>query len=111
MNLVYLISADKIGNQDQELGKQLMINFLRKLLEAEKKPSHLLLVERGVHLILEDFPAFEAIMKLEESGVEILVCQTCIQYYKLEEKVAAGKIANMPTIISKMHEADKVISL
>lgn len=108
---VYYISSDKIGNQDPELGKTLMRNFLFKLLDAEKMPTHLLFVERGVQLLLPQSPVFEALRELQEEGIELLACQTCLDFYDIRESIAVGQVSNMPTIIQKMHEADKVISL
>lgn len=110
-NFVYLITSDKIGNQDPDLGKTLMYNFLNKLLEAEQKPSHLLLVERGVQLLLPESPVLGVLKELEAQGVELLACQTCLGFYEIRDKIAVGQVSNMPAIIEKMHAADKVISL
>lgn len=110
-SFVYWIASDKIGNQDPELGTTLMTNFMVKLVQAEKKPTHLLLVERGVQLLLPQSPVVEALRELEREGVELLACQTCLDFYGIRESIAVGKVSNMPTIIQKMHSADNVISL
>lgn len=110
-SFVYLIASDKMGNQDPELGPTLMANFLNKLVEAEKKPTHLLFVERGVQLLLPQSSAVEALRELEEEGVELLACQTCLNFYGIRDSIAVGQVSNMPTIIQTMHNADKVISL
>ncbi|MDI6812912.1 MAG: sulfurtransferase-like selenium metabolism protein YedF [Desulfitobacteriaceae bacterium] len=108
---VYYIASDKIGNQDPELGKTLMHNFMVKLLAAKEKPTHILFVERGVQLLLADSSAFEALKDLEEEGIVLLACQTCLDYYGIRDKIEVGEVSNMPTIIEKMHAAAKVISL
>lgn len=110
-NFVYYISSDKMGNQDPDLGKVLMRNFFRKLIEAEQKPTHLLFVERGVQLLLPEFEAIEAMEELQAQGVRLLACQTCLEFYGIQEKLHVGEVSNMPSIIQAMHEADKVISL
>jgi len=48
---------------------------------------------------------------LEKKGVEVLACQTCLDYYDMKEKMAAGTVSNMPDIIEAMHTAGKVIHL
>jgi sulfur relay (sulfurtransferase) complex TusBCD TusD component (DsrE family) len=48
---------------------------------------------------------------LQERGVEVLACQTCLDYYGIIEKIAAGKVSNMADIIEAMQAADKVIHL
>jgi len=111
LKFVYFISSDKIGNQDAALGHVLMRNFFRKLIEASEKPTHLLFVESGVKLLLPEFEANEAFKQLEEEGVKLLVCKTCLDFYGIAKKISAGEESDMPSIIKAMHEADKVISL
>jgi selenium metabolism protein YedF len=110
-SFVYFITSDKIGSQDPELGARLMSTFFLKLIQAKSLPSHILLMERGVQMLLPDSPCLDPIMVLEGRGVEILACQTCLDYYGIKEKIGAGKISNMPEIIEVMQAADKVIHL
>jgi hypothetical protein len=39
------------------------------------------------------------------------LCQTCLDYYSLIDKVAVGIVGGMPDIIEAMQKAGKVISL
>ncbi len=110
-DFVYLITSDKIGNQDQELGGRIMNTFFLKLIQAQRLPSHILLMERGVQLLLSESSALDPIKVLAGRGVEILACQTCLEYYGIKERIAAGKVSNMPDIIEIMHRAAKVIHL
>lgn len=110
-DFVYFITSDKIGGQDQELGSRLMNTFFLKLVQAVKLPTHIMLLERGVHLLLPESPALDAIKMLEERGVKVLACQTCLDYYGIREKMAAGTVSNMPEIIENLHGAAKVIHL
>ena len=110
-NFVYYITSDKIGSQDPELGSRLMKTFFLKLVQAVKHPSHIILMERGVNLLLPESPSLDAINVLEERGVEVLACQTCLNYYDVIEKIATGKVSNMADIIEAMQAADKVIHL
>jgi selenium metabolism protein YedF len=110
-NFVYCLTSDKIGSQDQELGSRLMNTFFLKLVQAVKHPSHIILMERGVNLLLPESPSLDAIKVLEERGVTMLACQTCLDYYGIREKIGTGKISNMPDIIETMQAAAKVIHL
>ena len=47
--------------------------------------------------------------KMEEEGVEILTCGTCLKHYGLMEKLMVGKVTDMYTIAERMTGADKVI--
>jgi selenium metabolism protein YedF len=110
-NFVYFISSDMMGSQDPDLGKVLMRNFFLKLIDEEEYPTHILFVERGVQLLLPDFPAIEAVSILQSRGVKLLACMTCLNFYGIQEKIQVGEVSNMPTIIQTMHQADKVITL
>ena len=110
-NFVYFITSDKIGSQDTELGTRLMNTFFLKLIQANRLPSHILLMERGVQILLPESPCLDPIKVLEGRGVEILACQTCLDYYNIKEKMGAGKVSNMPDIIEAIQAAGKVIHL
>ena len=110
-NFVYFIASDKIGSQDPGLGARLMNTFFLKLIQANDLPSHILLMERGVQLLLPESPCLDAIKALEGRGVEVLACKTCLDYYDIKEKMGAGKVSNMPDIIEVMQGAGKVIHL
>lgn len=110
-NFVYLITSDKIGGNDPELGARLMSTFFLKLIQAHRLPSHILLIERGVQLLLPESPCLDAVKALEGRGVEILACQTCLDYYGMKEKIGAGKVSNMPDIIEAMQNSGNVIHL
>ena len=112
MSFSYFISSDTIGHQDPELGKRLMHSFFLKLLVADEKPSHILFLERGVQLLLPEFSAVDALKILaEESGVTLLACVTCLDYYGIKDRIEVGEISTMPEIIEVMHESDKVIHI
>ncbi|MBI4634434.1 MAG: DsrE family protein [Deltaproteobacteria bacterium] len=108
---VYFITSDKIGSQDPELGARLMNTFFLKLIQADSLPSHILLMERSVQLLLPESPCLDAIKALEGRSVEVLACKTCLDYYDIKEKIGAGKVSNMPDIIEVMQGAEKVIHL
>ncbi len=112
MSFTYFISSDTIGHQDPELGKRLMHSFFIKLLLADKKPSHILFLEKGVRLLLPEFTAVDALKILsEESGVTLLACVTCLDYYGIKDKIEVGEVSTMLEIIEIMHESDKVIHI
>jgi sulfur relay (sulfurtransferase) complex TusBCD TusD component (DsrE family) len=43
------------------------------------------------------------------SGVEIVSCGTCIDFYGLKDKIRVGSISNMYEIIQSLLEADRLI--
>lgn len=110
-NTVIFISSAEIGRGSAELGTLLMKNFMYALIENQQLPNSLLFMNSGVQLTCENSPVLEHLQKISEQGVEILSCGTCLDYYKLKEKIVVGQITNIYTILEKINQAAKVITL
>ena len=108
---VIFISSSEMGQGSSELGAILMKSFMFTLVESEDLPLTILFVNSGVYLTCEESPVLEHLLNLQERGVEILSCGTCLDYFKIKEKLCVGQVSNMYTIYEKMAGADKVISL
>ncbi len=110
-SLVIAITSDCFGVGNEELGKSLMKSYLYALTEAETKPQTLIFVNRGVFLPLEDSEALETIQALADSGIEILACGACLNFYGMTEALAVGTISNMFQIVNKMNNAGNTIKI
>jgi len=42
-------------------------------------------------------------------GVELLVCGTCLDFYKVRERLAVGQVSNMFTILETQMQAGRLI--
>jgi intracellular sulfur oxidation DsrE/DsrF family protein len=67
-------------------------------------------INSGVKLTTIDEEGVEAISLLEEKGVEVLSCGTCLEHFNLKDTLAVGKVTNMFEIIETLNSATKVIS-
>ncbi|MBI4964509.1 MAG: sulfurtransferase-like selenium metabolism protein YedF [Desulfomonile tiedjei] len=108
-NVVYVANAC-MGRGDDELGQKLMRGFLRTWIDIDPKPWRMVFINSGVKLTTVDDEAVEAVSMLQERGVEILSCGTCLQFFGLEDKLRVGKVTNMYEVIESMNAATKVIS-
>ncbi len=108
-NLVY-VGNNCMGRGDDELGQKLMRGFLRTWIDVSPRPWRMVFINSGVKLTTIDEEATEAISMLEEKGVEILSCGTCLQHFGIEDKLRVGKVTNMFEIIESLNAAAKVIS-
>ncbi len=108
-NLVVAISSDKMGEGIDELGEVLMKGFIYTLTEMEVLPKTILFYNGGAKLTIENAPTIEDLKILEESGVEILTCGTCLNYYRAENKLKVGKVTNMYDIVDRLQKASKII--
>lgn len=99
---VVVLSQDIMGRGDEELGTILIKAFMNTLAESDTLPWRILLFNRGVILAAREAETVEALKNLEQSGVEILVCGTCLDYFGLKEKLAVGTVSNMYDILTTM---------
>lgn len=110
-DLVILISTDKFGEGSEELGKLLMKSYVYALTEVMPQPTALIFLNSGVKLTIEDSEVIDHIRTLESRGVEVLSCGTCLDYYKIKDRLAVGGISNMYTIVEKLNNAGNTIKL
>ena len=107
---VFFITSNVMGNGGDELGKILMASFLRLLGDNQKKPDTIVFLNSGVRLVCEGSDVLDHVRKLEEQGIEILACTTCLEYFDLTDKLMAGKPTTMVKSIQSMMTAD-IVSL
>lgn len=108
---IYFITTNSLGQGSPDLGEVLMKSLMVTLSEQKQPPKALLLLNTGVHLAVEGSPVLEQMQKLARSGTEILVCGTCLNYYKMKEKLAIGVVSNMYEINSQLTGPGKVITV
>lgn len=109
--VVVAVSSDRMGRGDDQLGEVLLRSFLHTLGEAASPPDTLIFFNSGVKLAVAGSPALEDLGRLEDRGVKILLCGTCLGHFELKDKVAAGEISNMYAIAETMLGAAKVVNL
>ena len=108
-NTVVVISSDKMGSGNDELGKVLIKGFIFAVTQLERLPKTMLFYNGGATLTAEGSDSLEDLKSLEAQGVEILTCGTCLNYYGMTDKLQVGSVTNMYAIVEKMAGASKVI--
>ncbi len=111
MQKAMVINSDKMGQGDEELGVRLIRSFLKTLVTAENKPHVLVLYNSGVKLAAKGSSVLESLQSLENLGVEIICCGTCVNFYGLVELIQAGRVTNMPEIVQVLAQAENVVTL
>ncbi len=105
------VGKEIIGAGNEELGKSLMKMFFYTIAEDRNLPKSILFMNDGVKIPTLNEQAIEHLKELEAKGVEILTCGACLNFYKLENELKAGKVSNMYDITKAMKESSKVITL
>ncbi len=109
--IMVLCATDRMGVGDDQLGRKLMVNFLRTLNEMGAELWRLVFVNNGVKLTIDGSEVLEDLQNYEKQGIQILVCGTCLNHFNLLERKQVGETTNMLDIVTAMQLADKVISI
>lgn len=105
---IFLVQSEGLGRGDDHLGSLLMANFLRLLAESVDKPRSVVFWNTGVRLVCEGSQVLAHLKRLQEQGVELLACTTCLEYFDLLDKLAVGKPTTMLKSIQSMLNCDIV---
>ena len=106
-----ILATDSLGQGDDELGRKIVINFIRTLKEMGGDLWRLVLLNGGVKLAVEGSEALPQLQELAREGLGILVCGPCLKTFNLYEKRQVGELTSMLDIVTSMQLAEKVISL
>lgn len=108
-NYVVVISSDKMGEGDAELGHLLMTNFIKALKDIDKLPAKIVFYNNGVKLAVKSSPVIEHLRDLEKMGVELILCATCVNHYSLSNDLGVGLVSNIYVIAEAMTTAGNII--
>ena len=95
---IILMTKDYLGEDSEELGRNLMKTFWVCMVEVDVKPSTIYFINSSVKMVTNDSVHLDNIKKLADLGVEIAACGICLDYYGLKDQVGVGSITNMYAI-------------
>ncbi len=107
---VIVISEDRMGRGNDELGYVLIRAFFHTLLEIENLPDMIIFYNTGVRLTEDNSEVIDDLRELENLGVEILICGTCTNYLEISDRVSVGTISNMYDIATYMTGAGRLVT-
>lgn len=108
-NMVVVIGSNKMGSGDETLGKNLLKAFIFAITKQENLPTSILFYNSGAYITTEGSESINDLKALESQGVKIFTCGTCLDFYKLKEKLVVGSVTNMYDIVSTIESASLVI--
>ena len=109
--ILVIISSQQIGKGDDELGRKLMISFVKTLKEMGSDLWRLVLLNHGVKFSAKDSQILDELKELKALGVVTLVCGACLTHLGLMDDKVIGETTNMLDIVTSIQLADKVINL
>lgn len=109
--IMVVIATDRMGRGDDELGRKLMSGFLKTLKEMGPELWRVVLINNGVKLAVEGSEVLVSLKELEDEGVAVLACGTCLIHFNLMDRKRIGETTNMLDVVTSMQVADKVINI
>lgn len=106
---VAAVGSDRMGDGSDELGHILMKSFIFAVTQLDVLPDKMLFYNGGAKLTIEGSESLDDLKVLEEQGVEIMTCGTCLDYYGIKDKLAVGSVTNMYSIVETLQGAMSVI--
>ncbi len=108
---VAAIGTDEMGQGDPGLGHILIKSFFYAMAQMDTLPETILFFNGGAKLTIEGAETLADIKALEERGVKILTCGTCLDFYGIKDQLRVGGVTNMYSIAETMMKAGKVIRI
>ena len=107
--IMAFIDAETVGKGDDRLGAILMKSFVVTLKELKPLPWRIAFVNGGVKLASLGSEVLPHLRELQNLGVEILLCGTCVDFYQIKDQLGVGRTSNMYEIVSSLADSTNVL--
>ncbi|GAP14156.1 DsrE/DsrF-like family [Longilinea arvoryzae] len=108
---VLLLTRYGMGDAEPALQQKLVTTYFKLLDENNVLPAVICFYGNGVRLVTDGSPVIDTLKSLENKGVRLVACSTCLNYYNLIDQVKVGLVGGMTDILEAQRRAGKVISL
>ncbi len=107
-----LMASTHVG-EDKGLGEILAKGFIKTFLNADPMPSKIILINTAVRFACKgaDKEILSALKELNQRGVEILCCGTCLNYFNILDDLEIGIASNAYEVVQALANSDMVVRL
>ena len=106
--LLIVIGTDSLG-KDEDLGRKLVKGFFDTMKVYKQLPHTLFFLNAGVKLTTVNGETVAALKEIEDLGVGIYSCGTCLKHYDLESELKVGNRGTSNIIVEGLQDFDKVV--
>lgn len=109
---VVLLKSTKLGevqSEDEAFGKTMMAKFLHALENKNNHADCIICYTEGIKNAVKGSETALSLEALQSAGTKILLCQSCMDYYKLAPENMVGTLSNMAEIADTLLHCDQVI--
>jgi selenium metabolism protein YedF len=103
------VSSAVMGTGNEELGALLMRSFIKTQAQLERRPDAMVFYNTGVTLCCVGSPLLDDLKALEQGGVEIIACGTCLNFFGLSDQLAVGRVTDMLEIAGRLAAAGSTV--
>jgi selenium metabolism protein YedF len=107
-NLLLVVGSDIMG-KEEELGRILMKAFFETMKVYKQLPHTIFFLNTGVYLTTTNTEIAALLQDVENMGVEIYSCGTCLTKYNLESKLAVGHRGTMNIVVEGMQDFERTV--
>lgn len=104
-----LVKSDLFGQGSDELGAILIKSFFYTLTEMSSEIQTIIFMNGGIHLTTSGSPVLDHLKYLEQQGVQILSCGTCLDFFAKKDQMEVGQVTNMYTATEILIKAVKTL--
>lgn len=109
-DVAFMLRSDHWGPVE-DLGQELMKDFLLALSERPRHPRYLLVISRAIYLVVRDGDCLPCLQKLEAKGTRILVSKASLEYFDKADDLRVGEAVSMLQIVDTLYEVEKVVEI
>lgn len=103
------VTTTVMGRGDDDLGALLMRSFLKTQTQLETRPDAILFYNDGVKLCCRDSLLLDDLRELENQGIEVIACGTCLNYFELADRLEVGRVTDMLEIATLLATAGRLV--
>ena len=93
----------------EAFAQEMLDRFLHTLEAAPLRPRAICFYTEGVRAACAGSSVLLGLQLLEGVGVRLLVCRTCLEYFKLEDQLAVGTVVTMKDIVETLNGAARIL--
>ena len=108
-NTIVVFKSQYMGHGDEKLGTVLAKGCVYAFSQLDNPPKTIIFYNSGVKLLCEENEFVKDLKALQNKGVKIFACGTCLDYYQLKNKLLIGDITNMYDIVDMLNSSNKII--
>jgi len=111
LKTVVVINSNGMGIGNTALTHKLVNTYLNMLDLGDILPKAICFYAEGVKLACDGSPVLDELHSLADKGVQLIICTTCLNHYKILDELQVGTAGGMKDIVEAQWDADKVITI